>query len=78
MIRLEDCMQFKKSVGVNFLFSKTRSALPCIFFENLIVFFEEIVYDTTNVTEKGWEIESLVFTSDQDFFEPFSILTEMS
>lgn len=68
-----ECMHVKKSPRVNFLFSKTKSALPCIFLEDLFVFLEDLEYNLECIKRKGWIVEIMSTVSRPLAFLPFEV-----
>ena len=73
-----ECINFKKSPQINFLFSKTKTLLACISFENLIVFLDEITYHREELRKKGWDLVNLSVKQKPISFIPFSVLIDES
>ncbi len=71
-----DCIHLKKTGYINFLFSKTKTLLPSIYFENLIVFLPEIEYSERELKEKGWNLVKLSVKQEPISFIPFTHLSD--
>ena len=72
----KDCIHVKKTPRVNFLFSKTKSVLPCIFFHDLFVFLEDLEYNLEYIKRKGWIVEIVSTVSKPLDFLPFEVCWE--
>jgi hypothetical protein len=75
-LQAKDCIHYKKSPYINFLFSKTKPPLLGIFFEDLIVFFDEVGYNKRRLEEKGWKIKNLSTSEKLISFLPFSVAAQ--
>lgn len=72
-LNFKDCIHTKKTPRVNFLFSKTKSVLPCIFFHDLFVFLEDLEYNLECIKRKGWIVEIISTASKPLDFFPFEV-----